>query len=81
MARMGRDFGEQLSLVETAIQANDRQKARMVDKIESGIGGAGSLQGKTVAILGLAFKPNTNDMRDAPAVFIIDNLLKEGAKV
>jgi UDPglucose 6-dehydrogenase len=81
MARMGRDSGEPLSLVETTIRANDRQKARMVDKIESGLGGAGSLKGKTVAILGLAFKPNTNDMREAPAIAICEGLVARGARL
>lgn len=81
MARIGRDAGEPLSIVEATIEANDRQKERMVAKIETGLGGAGSLKGKTVAVLGLAFKPNTDDMREAPALTIIEGLVAKGARV
>ncbi len=81
MARIGRDWGEPLSIVETTIEANERQKSRMVTKIEAGFGGNGSLAGKTVAILGLAFKPNTDDMREAPALSIIEGLVAKGAKI
>ncbi len=78
MARTGRDFGEPLTIVETTIEANERQKARMVSKIEAGMGG---LPGKTVAILGLAFKPNTDDMREAPAIAICEGLVALGARI
>lgn len=81
MARIGRDWGEPLSIVETTIEANERQKMRMISKIEAGFGGIGSLAGKTVAILGLAFKPNTDDMREAPALSIIEGLVAKGAKI
>ncbi len=81
MARMGRDLGEPLSLVESTIQANERQKARMVRKIEDGLGGPGSLQGKTLAVLGLAFKPNTDDMRESPAIPICYGLAEKGAYI
>jgi UDPglucose 6-dehydrogenase len=78
LARSGRDFGEPLSLVETTIEANERQKVRMLDKIEKGMGGAG---GKTVAVLGLSFKPNTDDMRDAPSLTICKGLVERGARL
>jgi UDPglucose 6-dehydrogenase len=81
MAVIGRDHGELLSIVESTIEANERQKARMVDKIEVGMGGKGSLEGKTVAILGLAFKPNTDDMREAPAIAICEGLAARGARL
>jgi UDPglucose 6-dehydrogenase len=81
MARIGQDAGEPLSIVETTIEANERQKIRMVEKIEGGLGGAGSLKGKTIAILGLAFKPNTDDMREAPSLTIIEGLCKRGAVI
>lgn len=81
MAKIGRDHGEPMSIVESTIAANDRQKARMVHKIEAGLGGAGSLKGRTVAILGLAFKPNTDDMRDAPAIAICEGLAARGARL
>jgi UDPglucose 6-dehydrogenase len=79
MARTGRDYGERLSIVEATIEANEGQKARMVSKIEAGMGGSGSLAGKTVAILGLTFKPNTDDMRDAPSIAICEGLAARGA--
>ncbi|HUW40819.1 MAG TPA: UDP-glucose/GDP-mannose dehydrogenase family protein [Rectinemataceae bacterium] len=78
MARTGRDFGEPLSIVEATIEANERQKERMVRKIEEGLGG---LRGKTVAMLGLAFKPNTDDMREAPAIAVCEALAAAGAKI
>jgi UDPglucose 6-dehydrogenase len=81
MARIGREYGETLSLVETTIEANERQKLRMVDKIEAGLGGPGSLRGKTIAILGLAFKQNTDDMRESPAIVICEGLVRGGAKL
>lgn len=79
MARIGRDNGEALSIVETTIEANERQKSRMVAKIEAGMGG--SVKGKTIAVLGLAFKPNTDDMRESPAIAIIEGLVERGAKI
>ena len=81
MARIGRDYGEPLSIVETTIAANERQKDRMINKIEQGLGGAGSLKGKKIAMLGLAFKPNTDDMREAPAITVIEGLCARGASV
>ncbi len=78
MARTGRDYGEPLSIVETTIEANERQKARMVSKIEAGLG---SLAGKTIAVLGLAFKPNTDDMRESPAIAVCEGLVARGARV
>jgi UDPglucose 6-dehydrogenase len=79
LAKIGRDRGEPLSLVETAIAANERQKQRQVAKIEAGLGG--SLEGKTIAILGLAFKPNTDDMRESPAITICEGLAAKGARL
>ncbi|MGC2063420.1 MAG: UDP-glucose/GDP-mannose dehydrogenase family protein [Thermodesulfovibrionales bacterium] len=70
--------GVDLGIVNAAVHANEHQKDRIVEKIRSGMG---TLKGKTVAVLGLSFKPNTNDMRDAPSVHIIEKLLKEKAFV
>ncbi|MGO8695138.1 MAG: UDP-glucose dehydrogenase family protein [Rectinemataceae bacterium] len=78
MARTGRNFGEPLSIVEATIEANERQKARMVRKIEEGMGG---VRGRTVAVLGLAFKPNTDDMREAPAITVCEALAAAGANL
>jgi UDPglucose 6-dehydrogenase len=76
MADIGRKSGAVLSLVEAAIEANERQKLKMVDKIEHALG---ELKGATIAILGLSFKPNTDDMREAPALTIIEGLVRKGA--
>jgi UDPglucose 6-dehydrogenase len=78
LARTGRDYGEPLSVVEATIAANERQKARMVRKIEEGMGG---VAGKTIAILGLTFKPNTDDMREAPSITICEGLAAKGARL
>lgn len=68
----------ELGIVRSAVEANERQKSLMIHKIKNGLG---EIKGKTIAVLGLSFKPNTNDMREAPAVDIIESLLKGGAKV
>lgn len=86
MARIGRDYGELLSIVETTIQANERQKKRMVEKVVQGLVPDQSqrkdpLRGKTIAILGLAFKPNTDDMRESPAITICQGLVERGAEL
>jgi len=70
--------GSELGVVRSAVAANQRQIAFMTDKIRKGMG---SIEGKTFAVLGLSFKPNTNDMREAPSVFIMESLLKEKAVV
>ena len=67
-----------LLTVESAIQANETQKNIMSIKIESALG---TLKGKQIAVLGLAFKPNTDDMREAPALTIINALVSKGATV
>jgi UDPglucose 6-dehydrogenase len=81
IAAIGREHGAPLSIVETTIEANERQKLRMADKIETAMGGPGSLSGKTIAILGLAFKQNTNDMRESPAITICEGLAGRGARL
>ncbi|ULQ60039.1 UDP-glucose/GDP-mannose dehydrogenase family protein [Brucepastera parasyntrophica] len=79
MARIGREAGMPLTIVETTIQANESQKLRMFEKIESGLGGMGHLTDKIIAVLGLSFKPNTDDMREAPAIEILTNIARRGA--
>ena len=76
MAGIGRKSGAALSLVEAAIEANERQKLKMVDKVEHALG---ELKGAIIAILGLSFKPNTDDMREAPVLTIIEGLIRKGA--
>jgi UDPglucose 6-dehydrogenase len=81
LAKIARDHGAPLSLVEATIAANGRQKLRMAEKIEEGCGGPGSLEGKTIAILGLTFKQNTDDMRDSPSIDICEELARRGARL
>ncbi|MDP2798702.1 MAG: UDP-glucose/GDP-mannose dehydrogenase family protein [Deltaproteobacteria bacterium] len=78
LAHLGRKLGSPLSIVEAVIEVNQRQRARMVNKIETALG---SLKGKTVGVLGLTFKPNTSDVRESPAIDIVRILLEKGAKV
>ena len=74
----GIDNGYHMEVIEAVERVNERQKSIVYDKI---IATAGSVKGKTVTILGLAFKPETDDMREAPALVVIDKLLKDGAMV
>jgi UDPglucose 6-dehydrogenase len=72
-------YGTRLPVVESAISSNEAALTRAADAIEKLIGG--DLTNKTVAVWGIAFKANTDDVRDSPAVNIIQDLLKRGAKV
>ena len=78
-AHFARREGEALEIVDAVIRVNERQRERMVDKVEGAV--RGGLEGKTIAVLGLSFKPETDDMRDAPAVDIIRGLQARGASV
>ena len=77
LADIARKAGSPLSLVESTIAANDRQKLLMVEKIADRMGDP---SGKTFAVLGLAFKPNTDDMREAPSLVILAELVRRGAR-
>jgi UDPglucose 6-dehydrogenase len=79
LVKTASDFGSPVEVVETVIRANDRHKELMVEKIRNALGG--SLDGRRIAVLGLAFKANTDDMRDAPALTIVPRLIAEGAEV
>lgn len=78
LASVARQFGQESMIVDAVIEVNRRQRRFMVPKIEKLVG---DLKGKTIAILGLAFKPETDDMREAPAIDIITGLLERGATV
>jgi UDPglucose 6-dehydrogenase len=78
LIRMGEAAGVALPVVEATERTNVAQKASLVPRIAAHLGG---LQGKRVAIWGLAFKPRTDDMREAPAIAVIEGLLKGGAEV
>ncbi len=70
--------GMELRIIKAAIRANEKQKLHMAKKISRAMG---SLQGKTISVLGITFKPGTDDMRDAPSLVIIPELIKLGATI
>jgi len=72
------EYGAECLIVESVAEVNRRQRLRMVEKVERLVG---ELKGKQVAVLGLSFKPETDDMREAPSVDIIRALLEKGARV
>ncbi len=74
-----RKIGRPTQIVEAVIAANKERKQRMADKIIAACGG--NLQGQTIAVLGVTFKPNTDDMRDAPSLDIVPLLQEAGAKI
>jgi UDPglucose 6-dehydrogenase len=78
LLKSAQDKGYDFKILRAVEDVNDRQKERLVDKIEAHIP---DLTGKTIAIWGLAFKPRTDDMREAPAIPIIERLLERGAHV
>ena len=79
LARTGQEFGLPMRIVETVISVNDAIKRRMIDKVMELCDG--SVNGKTIAVLGVTFKPNTDDMRDAPSLTIVPALVGGGATV
>ncbi|WP_339743909.1 UDP-glucose/GDP-mannose dehydrogenase family protein [uncultured Maricaulis sp.] len=79
LTRTAQEAGAPLRLIETVVDVNDVRKRAMADKIIKACGG--DVSGKTIAILGLTFKPNTDDMREAPSLEIVPALQKAGAKV
>jgi UDPglucose 6-dehydrogenase len=79
LVRTARDKGAPLRIIETVVSINDERKRRMADKIVAACGG--EVAGKTIAVLGLTFKPNTDDMRDSPSLEIIPALQAAGAIV
>jgi UDPglucose 6-dehydrogenase len=79
LVRTARDAASPVKLIETTIAVNDARKTAMADKVVDALGG--ELAGKTVGVLGLTFKPNTDDMREAPSLAIIPALQALGARV
>jgi UDPglucose 6-dehydrogenase len=78
LVQMGERVGLPMQIAAAAAHTNEQQRVRMIEKITNEVGG---LKGKTFAMLGLSFKPNTNDLRDAPALTIARELIKQGATV
>ncbi len=79
LAKLARDKGYNLKIVEAVIEVNKDQRRRAVNKIVEMCGG--EVTGKVIALLGLSFKPNTSDIREAPALTIVAELLAQGAKL
>ena len=79
LIRTGRDHRSPLSIVEQVERVNTERKIDMASRIEHALGG--SVRGKTIAILGVTFKPNTDDMRDAPSLVIVPMLQERGAAI
>ena len=79
LTRTAREAGMPLRLVETVVDINDRRKAAMAQRIVAACGG--SVEGKVIGLLGLTFKPDTDDMRDAPSLAIVPALVRAGAIV
>jgi UDPglucose 6-dehydrogenase len=79
LTAIGQHHGAPIRIVETVIRVNDARKRAMADRILAACGG--SLAGKTIAVLGLTFKPNTDDMREAPSLIILPALEAHGARV
>lgn len=79
LVRIARYHGVSSRIVETVIEVNEAQKARMIKKIRAALGGCEN--GKTIAVLGLTFKPGTDDMRAAPSLTILPTLLENGCTV
>lgn len=78
IVEIGKEYSEDMSVVSAAISANEKQKKKMIDKIIKEMNG---VEDKTICILGLSFKPDTDDVRDAPSLDIIKGLIKNGAKI
>ncbi|TIX91230.1 UDP-glucose/GDP-mannose dehydrogenase family protein [Rhizobium sp. P44RR-XXIV] len=79
LAKTAQDFDAPVRLIETTISINDNRKRAMGRKVIAAMGG--DIRGKSIAVLGLTFKPNTDDMRDSPAISVIQTLQDAGATV
>jgi UDPglucose 6-dehydrogenase len=79
LARTAQNAGRPVRLVEATIAVNDARKAQMAERVIAALGG--SVAGRTVAVLGLTFKPETDDMRDAPSLVVVPRLVEAGATI
>ncbi|WP_337996954.1 UDP-glucose/GDP-mannose dehydrogenase family protein [Oleispirillum naphthae] len=79
LVRTAKDYGSPMRLIETTVDINDRRKKALTGRVAAAVGGV--LAGKTVAVLGLTFKPNTDDMRDSASLDLVPGLLAAGARV
>ncbi|GIV34591.1 MAG: UDP-glucose 6-dehydrogenase [Chitinophagales bacterium] len=81
LVKSGREHGYEFKILESVMAVNEKQKTIIIPKITQYFGSNGSLSGKRFAMWGLAFKPDTDDIREAPALYIIDELLKLGVHI
>lgn len=79
LVKTAQDFGAPIKLIETTVEINDARKSKMTQKVVRALGG--DVKGKTIAVLGLTFKPETDDMRDSPAITIVEELVAAGAEI
>ncbi len=79
MTEIARDAGRPFKIVETVVEVNEKIKAGLIDRVRSAVGD--SLSGKIVAVLGLSFKPETDDMRESPAIPLAEALVADGARI
>lgn len=79
LAKSGNEFGYNFSIIEKVLEVNERQRVLLAERVKAHFGN--NLKGKKIAVWGLAFKPETDDIREAPALYLIDKLLEEGAEV
>jgi UDPglucose 6-dehydrogenase len=79
LIKIAQDYDVQLRIVEAVLAVNDNRKRAMARKVSQALGGA--LRGKTIGVLGLTFKPDTDDMREAPSIPLVTGLMDQGAKV
>ena len=79
IVQIATDHDMHFKIMEAVLEVNEATKRRMIDKVEDAFGG--SVAGKTIAVLGLSFKPETDDMRESPAITLVDGLLERGATV
>lgn len=78
---IAKNYGESMLVIDAAIKANEKQKNKMVEKVIDKLGVENNINGRVIGILGLSFKPETDDMRDAPSIDIIKGLIKAGAQI
>lgn len=79
LVKTARDAGSPMTIIETVVDVNESRKQQMAQRVIAAVGG--SVAGKTIGVLGLTFKPNTDDMRDSPSLAIIPALVAAGARV